>query len=324
MQGRVLILLATYNGEKYIKEQIDSIRAQTYKNWCLCISDDGSSDNTLSIINEIAANETRILPVLNDNKKHGACTNFYHLLRVAKRHIDEYDYFCLCDQDDIWEQNKIEKQISSARNLSCSALIYSNLRIMDETGKLHEKMSEIQQIELDNPANIFFNQIYVWGNTVMINKKMLAETSFPDDLGNGLSHDHYLAFQAASCGRVFYIEEPLVRYRRSSNNVSDMPHKYNILSAIKKLIKSRHELISSHAQNYNNILYFIKHCTSNNALLEDIERCYTYGGVEALKVIRKYNVRVGSNEFNKIARELILLTGVYKKSSYFCSGNITT
>ena len=323
MDGKVLILLATYNGEKYIKEQIASILKQTYTNWELCISDDGSSDCTCDIINEIRINEKRILPILKDNQKHGACTNFYHLLRFAKEHLSEYDFFCLSDQDDIWEYEKIEKQVNRMRNGYGSILCYSDLRIIDQDGKLHERMSEIQPIKLINPADIFFNQIYIWGNTIMINKRILEESSFPLDIGNELSHDHYLAFQAVSCGKVEYIEEPLVRYRRTTDNVSDMPHKYNFFTAIKRAAEIR-KLIDLHAQNYNNILYFIKKCKRKSAFLDDIGRCYSQGGLEAIKIIRKYRIHIGSNKYNKMLRMIILFSGVYKISRFYKAGEETT
>lgn len=290
----------------------------------MCISDDCSSDGTIDIIREMRKKEKRILPCLNDNQKHGACTNFYHLLRYAKEHSSEYDYFCLCDQDDIWEEEKIEKQINCMKNEEGPTLCYSDLRIMDQMGNLHERMSDIQPIEFINLADIFFNQLYIWGNTVMINREMLEETLFPLELGNGLSHDHYLAFQAASCGRVVYIKQPLVRYRRTTDNVSDMPHEYNIFTAIKKVVITRRKLIDIHAQNYNNILYFIKNCKKKSIFLDDIERCYSHGGMEAMKIIRKYRIHVGSNKFNKIARLVILFSGIYKKSVFYKGGKITT
>ena len=318
MKDRALILMATYNGSKYIGQQIQSIIDQDYQDWELCISDDGSNDNTVEIINRYAVSDKRILPLLQDNSAHGACLNFYHLMRYAQTHRNEYHYYFLCDQDDFWEKNKISLQIDKAEEYGdCPVLIYSDLRIISENGEMHQRMSEIQDINLRNPADIFFNQIYVWGNTVLFNKALLDYLVIPIDIRNGFSHDHYLTYYAAAFGKVIYINQPLVRYRRYDNNVSELPHQYNLLKALRKVFHEYRKLIDRHASNYSNILYFIKHAPDTNALLEDIRSCYENGGHTALRIISKYNVKVGSNFYNGLARRIILFTKIYKKSKYY-------
>ena len=164
MARKALILMATYNGEKYIQDQIQSIIDQSYRDWDLCISDDGSTDNTITIINNFRKLDSRILPVLTDNRDHGSCTNFYHLLRYAKKHKEEYSFFLLSDQDDIWESDKIKLQIEYCDSISSEnipILVYTDLSIMNGDGIVSCRMSNIQEIELKNPVNVFFNQIYV-------------------------------------------------------------------------------------------------------------------------------------------------------------------
>ena len=108
----VQILLATYNGEKYLKHQLESILKQDYEQWGLLIADDCSSDNTLSIIEEFVAKDKRIstLPMLNNNI--GSSETFFRLLRCA-----DADYVMFCDQDDVWMPCKIRSSMSKMREM---------------------------------------------------------------------------------------------------------------------------------------------------------------------------------------------------------------
>ena len=102
MKPKIDILMATYNGGKYVEEQLKSIISQSYENWNLVIRDDGSSDNTLKILNEYSKNDKRI-HIISDNKGNlGLVKNFEELM---KRSTEEYIMFS--DQDDVWVDNKI-------------------------------------------------------------------------------------------------------------------------------------------------------------------------------------------------------------------------
>lgn len=98
----IAILMATYNGEKYLQEQIDSILSQTYTDWTLYIQDDGSSDNTIGIINSYIQKEKKCVLIDRGLTRQGAGMNFMSLLNIV-----ESQYYMFCDQDDIWLPNKI-------------------------------------------------------------------------------------------------------------------------------------------------------------------------------------------------------------------------
>ena len=101
---KIAILMATYNGEKYIEEQLKSIQNQTFEDWTLYIRDDGSTDNTLQICHEIASSDNRIIIIEEDKKENlGAANSFLRLLSIV-----ESDYYMFSDQDDVWKNNKIE------------------------------------------------------------------------------------------------------------------------------------------------------------------------------------------------------------------------
>ena len=122
---KIDILLATYNGEKFVKEQIESILNQTYENFNLIISDDASTDNTLNILEEYEKKDTRI-KVFKKEKNKGLIDNFEFLLKNVTS-----DYFMFSDQDDIWKKDKIEKSINKLKEESLG-LVYTDLEIVDE------------------------------------------------------------------------------------------------------------------------------------------------------------------------------------------------
>ncbi|MBE4896318.1 glycosyltransferase, partial [Enterobacter cloacae complex sp. P16RS2] len=97
---QVDIALATFNGEKYIREQIESIQKQTYSNWRLLISDDCSTDSTIAIIKELMQNDRRI-NIVNESRQGGVIKNFNKALMHTTA-----EYILLCDQDDIWPSER--------------------------------------------------------------------------------------------------------------------------------------------------------------------------------------------------------------------------
>lgn len=305
--------MATYNGEAYINKQINSFINQTYQNWDLYISDDGSKDNTLTLVTDI--NDFRIKSVIHHETDHGAFTNFYGLLRYAKEKLlSQYDYFFLSDQDDIWDKAKIEKYISvfEKEKANIPLLVYSDLQIIDENDVGSSRMSELYNIKLEKPVDVFFNPIYVWGNTVAINERMLENLTLPSILDNSFSHDQYLAYNAAAFGRVKYIDEPLTLYRRFQNNVSDLGGLYGKAGALKRLLSKFSEVRKGHEIIYNNVLKFIGTAPEETEMLTDIRKAYLKGRVFALEVIRKYKPVMGINFYNKAANYIILLFKLYK------------
>ena len=117
MDHLALILMTTYNGEKYLSKQIDSIINQTYQKWKLLVRDDGSSDRTKQILSEYEKKDSRITVYQNTTDKHGAYLNFWTLIHEARQNYPNYDYYFFSDQDDVWELDKIEIMINHAEKL---------------------------------------------------------------------------------------------------------------------------------------------------------------------------------------------------------------
>ena len=136
---KVEILLATYNGEKFLRQQLDSIVNQDYKLWELLIHDDGSFDNTISILNEYQKNYPKKVRILSDQKIFSSASkNFFHLIEHRSRKANLY---CLCDQDDLWHKDKLKLIIERYNSIQEKdlVLIHSDLSLIDASGNLLEK-----------------------------------------------------------------------------------------------------------------------------------------------------------------------------------------
>jgi glycosyltransferase involved in cell wall biosynthesis len=134
----VHILLATYNGEQYLQEQLESIENQTYINWTLTVSDDGSTDKTLDIIESFSKNVTQKIIILRGPKLGSSTANFFHLITQASIESIK-DLYAFCDQDDVWHKDKLERavewhinQCSKAARLYCgrTEIVDKNLNII--------------------------------------------------------------------------------------------------------------------------------------------------------------------------------------------------
>lgn len=211
----ISILMATYNGEKYLAAQIESLLSQSYQDFVIYIQDDCSVDDTFSIILEYAHQYPQKI-VVTRNKKNlgGAKFNFYDMML---KHQDEY--VMLCDQDDIWFEKKIEVSLNCIRDMEAKngkefpALVHSSLIIVDENLNLmrkevysHSEPSFVQQLMHND----------VTGCTVMYNKAL--SNYFVTEPFFMIMHDWWLYLLASAFGNVKYLKEPMIYYRQHCNN----------------------------------------------------------------------------------------------------------
>ena len=213
---RVDILLATYNGEKYLKEQIESILSQTYSEFRLLVSDDCSSDNTKQILEEYEKKDKRV--VLYFQKENlGVIKNFEFLLNKV-----ENEYYMFSDQDDIWKKDKIEKSVRKIEETN-SDLIYTDLEVVDE--KLNTTYSSYWKLKgfykkikkYNNFESLYLNN-FITGCTI-ISKKSLIEECLPlPNTSKYALHDYWIPLVISQKGKIDYIEEPLIMYRQHENN----------------------------------------------------------------------------------------------------------
>ncbi|KRL41532.1 glycosyltransferase family 2 protein [Liquorilactobacillus nagelii] len=248
-----LILMATYNGEEYISEQLESIRNQTHSNWKLLIRDDNSSDKTIDIIKKYQKIDGRISLVKNNDGEHGAFVNFHELIILAKK-MQSFDYYALSDQDDVWNEDKLEKLIVFLESKNkMPLLVYSDFSIINETGSLVLKsMNKKINLNFGNPINVFFSHEYMWGCTCMFNYLLLRRlpeiSSEKVRKRNAFIHDGNLLKFAVIYGQAFFFDEALVNYRRHSSNASgDQQFKNGFGNAVRKVFMGYTSLCKTRA-----------------------------------------------------------------------------
>ncbi|CAM2876264.1 rhamnosyltransferase [Streptococcus acidominimus] len=212
---KVNIVMSTYNGEKYLADQINSIQKQTFKDWHLFIRDDGSSDNTPSIIREIAQKDSRV-HFINDgqDENYGVIKSFYHLVKHTSA-----DYYFFSDQDDVWLPEKMEVTLKRAQNEASNTplLVYTDLTVVNENLEvLQESMIKAQSHHANTELVQELTENTVTGGTMMINKALADKWQVYEDL---LMHDWYLALLAAAFGKLVYIDKPTQLYRQHDTNV---------------------------------------------------------------------------------------------------------
>jgi glycosyltransferase involved in cell wall biosynthesis len=235
----LVILLSTYNGEKFISDQLDSLLHQTYSNWICVIRDDGSTDTTMKVLTRYQnkhPEKFKILDNLNVNLK--PCKSFLTLLNEAPLS----QYYMFCDQDDIWNDNKIEltlKEMKTAEKVwgkTQPLLVHSDLEVVDENLKcIASSMKKLQKSNCSyKKINHLILQNNVTGCTVMINKEL--KNYIYDIPENAIMHDWWFCLIASSFGQISYIDKPLIKYRQHSNN-SVGAKGVNLISLLKKLIR---------------------------------------------------------------------------------------
>lgn len=318
--GKAVIMMATYNGEKFLEKQLSSLETQTFDNWDLYVSDDESTDKTIKILKEFQKKDKRLRKIIFNTHDHGAFNNYFNVMYFVKKLNRHYDYFFYCDQDDIWHNKKLQIEIEHLnKNMDCPYLCYSNLELIDSYGNdLHKTMNDETDIVLKNPYNIFFSYRYIWGTTMAHNFKLWEKMKIMPNNGLNISHDNYVGKSAAIFGKIEYINLPLVFYRRHNNNVSDIPGKYNFIGLIKRATIQLPAIINNHAKIYWDDLFFIKYNqTSKNMFLSELVTCIKKGGITSLKFLKKYKISTSKNFISNASIELILFLKLYKFSSVF-------
>jgi len=229
--NKIFILLSTYNGARYLKAQLDSLFAQTYCSIEIIARDDDSNDETISIL------KSYNIKILDTKENLGAKESFAELLNYAVVNSTS-DYFMFCDQDDVWEKDKIEKTFAKMQEMeqefgNIPLLVHTDLKVADE--HLHTISSSMWAYEHIDPSKNSLNRLLIHntitGCTMMINRK-LAELSLPIS-SSSIMHDWWIGLVASSFGKIGYIDESTIKYRQHGLNDTGAK-KYNYLSIIKK------------------------------------------------------------------------------------------
>lgn len=223
MNGKVAILLASFNGEKYIEAQLNSLLAQSYTNFTVYIHDDGSTDNTLAVINRIKkSNPERVALLEYTNPIPGSAANFISLIKYANEHLKE-PYVMFSDQDDIWLPDKIEKELLALKQIEEEgrpALVYCNQQIVDESLQpLYNR--EDSFVATHRGKAVFSDLVFrnvAPGCTMIINKKLLSMMAALERPEMVVMHDWWAVLIACCYGKIKYVDEKLMLYRQHGDN----------------------------------------------------------------------------------------------------------
>ena len=216
---KIAILMATYNGEKYICQQIDSILSQTCKDWELYIHDDGSTDNTIAAVESYVEKYPDKIHLIDGKSTGGSKYNFFYMFGQV-----EAPYYMTCDQDDVWLEKKIEltydKMLTIEDKADISCLVYTELRVVDsELNTIADTMSGYQSLDCHKRTiNQFILQNSVTGCTMMVNRALRDKMLRITDIDNTIMHDWWAALVAAQFGKTAFIDEPTILYRQHGDN----------------------------------------------------------------------------------------------------------
>jgi len=292
----VAILLAVYNGEKYLHQQLDSIVNQSYKDWKLYIRDDGSLDDSLLIINKFIADYPDKLKLVDDNLKNlGSCNNFFQILKNV-----DADYYMFADQDDVWNTDKIE--ITLHHFINCEKkdeikkplLLHTDLEVVDiNLNRIATSFWNYQQMDVikGNSFNKLLVQNIVTGCTMMFNNELKMKLEILPD--NVFVHDWWIALVASKFGSIDHTDIQTIKYRQHPNNVAGAKQSGNkhFLKRLLKLNEVRKGLEDSVFQ-ANVFLNIYRNQLDDKTLkiLDKFCNFFTYNWFERRIILLKYGI----------------------------------
>ncbi|WP_390410465.1 glycosyltransferase [Lacticaseibacillus jixiensis] len=216
--GRVAVLLSTYNGEKFLEAQLNSIEKQDYENLQLIVRDDGSVDGTVQILMNFSKHSRLQVKVIQGINV-GPARGFWELLHCKGINAD---YFAYCDQDDVWDADKISRSVEFLTQCQENVLYFSNCRFIDAKGKVFQtKMFE-------KKPRISLQRLFISGvvqGCAMVMTRDLREHICDSSISSLPMHDVVTMLYALDFGRIVYDENPRFSYRSHSGNVVDKQRK---------------------------------------------------------------------------------------------------
>lgn len=248
------IALATYNGESFLNEMLNSIEKQTYSNFMIHICDDGSSDKTLEIIrrhNLFLKNKIQIHLTSGGN---GAMRNFRRTLSYCTE-----EFIALCDQDDYWVSDKLEKMLKKVegKDSNIPILVFSDLQIVDGSlNQIHASFfRSSSKSSLSKKPQDFFVNNHIPGCAMLFNSS--AKKCFEPIPDNVKMHDWWIAYMVSFFGEIVYLDESLIKYRQHSNNTIGAPGFY------------RHSILLSEINSIKHVPYALHNSRHMLALLKE-------------------------------------------------------
>lgn len=211
----VTVLMSSYNGDKYISEQIESLLAQKGVEIRIVIRDDGSKDQTNNILSEYSSKYSKIKIIKGDNC--GAEESFNRLCKYAVEE-ESSDYYAFCDQDDVWDEDKLTVAINSLKGFdnTLPLLYFSNLKMVDENLNYIRDFYSKDEVFIDKSKTLV--QIFTYGCTCVFNRKALEYYCQVES--QSTFHDNWIYCICSYLGKVIYDPCGHIQYRQHGNNLS--------------------------------------------------------------------------------------------------------
>jgi glycosyltransferase involved in cell wall biosynthesis len=254
--------MSTYNGERYLNQQLDSILAQSVSEWQLFIRDDGSTDSTLDLLQKYANNHPKKIHIITDGENLGACKSFERLLQLH----GNADYIAFADQDDVWLPDKIELSLRTIKQAeqqypNLPIVVHTDLQVVDE--HLNEISPSFWQYSNIRPSLLNDNLHYlaicnsVTGCTALLNHNVcLCSLPFSK---NAYMHDAWIALQTKyNNGVIIPIFQSTIRYRQHNKNALGAIHYQFTLGNWRwKYSLAKQAYKQAHPHIFNNIVQFL-------------------------------------------------------------------
>ncbi|MCI8309004.1 MAG: glycosyltransferase [Clostridia bacterium] len=230
---KINILMATYNGRRYVAKQVESILNQTYQDFRLIISDDCSTDSTLKILEEYEAKDRRI-EIFRQGQNLGVVANFEFLISKVRS-----EYFMFANQDDIWLPDKIEKSMKKIESDNLD-LVYTDLEVVDSRLKqIYPSYWAFKGLDYrikkyNNFESLYLNN-FVTGTTMLVKSKWINEFMPIPNCSKYVLQDYWVALIVSQSGKIGFIDEATVKYRQHTNNQIGAKNKFEKLNTLEEV-----------------------------------------------------------------------------------------
>ena len=240
---KVGILLSCFNGERYLKDQIDSFIAQTHSKWTLFVRDDGSNDETIKILKKYKNEHGSKIIILENNDNLGINKSYEQLIHSA----NNCDYYMFSDQDDVWKPNKIKILLDEVKNQTEEQktnepfLIHSDLEVTDKNLNIIYKSfwnTEKLKPDYSTDLNYLLMQNYIVGCSTLFNKKLLSILKISGIPTEARMHDHWAGLIAATFGRIYFSRKKLTLHRQHGSNDTGIKPK-SLFKDFQRIFKDR-------------------------------------------------------------------------------------